>query len=417
MPTYSQESRLLIFDCDPGCDDALAIALVVRHQTGPHRARYSSVDILTVAGNVGVDQTTSNAARVLLACIGPNAGFGEDCTGFRIFRGCSKALDGRKPSAGGVHGEDGLGDTPNRLIFGRNATARATLKAIKDLLSCVHQRGSAVERLLSLASDTQSFDLLCTGPLTNLGSALLQMDPQQQIRFWSLCDRAIIMGGAFNVRGNITQFAEFNIFSDPTAARIVLDSFNAFLMNAGTDQKAKRLCFIPLDVTETVAVQLGGNHPHARPSPAAPFLNYALKKYGAFHRQHYTPPAALVREKVIEEPDSIDRARSCHKCGPAGPKSFCHLHDPLAAWILLNGWCNKKIWSRARIYIANSQHERGQILLYPTTARNTSGPRLKKWAMVPVKWLAPSRFELPHRLKFISDIADSLDLEKKWQSK
>jgi len=52
-------SPILVFDCDPGCDDALAIALVAQD------GQYRKIELLTVAGNVSVDQTTANACRLV----------------------------------------------------------------------------------------------------------------------------------------------------------------------------------------------------------------------------------------------------------------------------------------------------------------------------------------------------------------
>jgi inosine-uridine nucleoside N-ribohydrolase len=61
--------------------------------------------------------------------------------------------------------------------------------------------------------------LIAIGPLTNVAAAL-RADPSLPERW----DRVVIMGGAFQVAGNVTPTAEFNVFADPEAARVVLDA-------------------------------------------------------------------------------------------------------------------------------------------------------------------------------------------------
>ena len=79
---------------------------------------------------------------------------------------------------------------------------------------------------------------VCIGPLTNI-AYLLQQRPDLAGRI----EMIVIMGGALNVRGNISPFAEFNTWVDPEAARIVFDS-----------NVEKVLA--PLDITTTVALTM-----------------------------------------------------------------------------------------------------------------------------------------------------------------
>jgi purine nucleosidase len=78
--------------------------------------------------------------------------------------------------------------------------------------------------------------LIATGPLTNLALAL-QRDPEGMGKL----EAVAIMGGAVRTRGNITPYAEFNIFSDPLAAQIVLES-------------GLPITLVPLDVTHQVSL-------------------------------------------------------------------------------------------------------------------------------------------------------------------
>jgi inosine-uridine nucleoside N-ribohydrolase len=394
-----------VFDCDPGCDDALAIGLVVQHQLDPNEVHYLRVDILTVAGNVSVDQTTGNAARVLLACFSDKLGdkdrflqerFDQELGQFSIFRGCSKAMDGREPSASSVHGRDGLGDAPNSLIWGsEKAEKGAALKVIKRMLLPEGPKLTAAERLMRLATDGEAFDLLCTGPLTNLACALSKMNREQQTKFWSLCERAVIMGGSFDARGNITHSAEFNAFADPAAVQSVLDSFGQCVRQPGSLLSDKRLHFVTLDSTENVAIPLDRIDSKGSAFPAAPFLQYALKQYGHFHVYHCQRPQDLVKAGVIERFNPVKHAWSqiAGKSGDQELKRFCYLHDPLAAWVLLSGGCEKQIWNDSVVRIDTSRGEcRGRIILCQRRAENESRPIVIPEYGTPVKWLSLEEF-------------------------
>jgi inosine-uridine nucleoside N-ribohydrolase len=91
-------------------------------------------------------------------------------------------------------------------------------------------------RLLENAKTAVTF--VCVGPLTNMAFLL-----QQRPDLGSRIDRIVIMGGALKVKGNISPFAEFNIWVDPEAARIVFDS-------------SVKKVLVPLDVTTTVDVSM-----------------------------------------------------------------------------------------------------------------------------------------------------------------
>jgi purine nucleosidase len=91
-------------------------------------------------------------------------------------------------------------------------------------------------QLLENAKSRVTF--VCVGPLTNIAYLL-----QQRPDLGSRIETIVIMGGALNVRGNISPFAEFNTWVDPEAARIVYDS-------------AIEKVLVPLDVTTTVALRM-----------------------------------------------------------------------------------------------------------------------------------------------------------------
>jgi inosine-uridine nucleoside N-ribohydrolase len=326
--------------------------------------------------------------------------FGEEqiisSTQFRIHRGCSRALIGHTPSASDVHGMDGLGDVPDSLIWPSNNETAAVKTVIRKMFLAIKRGRTAVDQLLDLANGTEPFDLLCTGPLTNLAAALQRMGVDEQARFWAMCGGATIMGGAFHVPGNITTFAEFNLFADPEAAQLILNSFDSFVRKAKGKLKRKTLFFIPLDSTETVAIPLDEPQDDTNLKAGSIFVYEALRKYGEYHAKHCPPPSALLDRGVLQESTSLE------------PRPFCHLHDPLAAWIVINRLHEADIWSDAQIRIRScGSPNRGQVV-----TGSAQGPNSKKKAEgTPVKWLDPARFDLKYRLSFMSDIADLLGIK------
>jgi purine nucleosidase len=173
----------IIIDCDPGIDDALALVFADGHPELALRG------ITTVAGNVGLDQTTDNALRV------------RDYLGLRdvpVVAGCPRPLVRPPIHARQVHGESGLGAA--RLPAPSTGPAD----------------GHAVDYLAAAAAaEPGQITLVATGPLTNVALALR--------RYPGLAAGVrdfVIMGGSAG-RGNVTPAAEFNIAADPEAAAVV----------------------------------------------------------------------------------------------------------------------------------------------------------------------------------------------------
>jgi len=180
----------IIVDTDPGIDDAMALYFL-RASAG------IAIDRLTtVFGNAEVSVTTANAA---LLC----RRFGIDAP---IHRGADKPLvRARSESPVHVHGHDGLGDVG---VDRSRSSPVSTIAAAAALVSHINAAPGEI-RLLAL------------GPLTNLANALA-LDPSiaEKVR------DVVIMGGAFGWhgrRGNVTPYAEANIWNDPHAAQRVLD--------------------------------------------------------------------------------------------------------------------------------------------------------------------------------------------------
>ncbi|MGF7055056.1 purine nucleosidase [Bosea sp. OAE752] len=175
----------IIIDTDPGQDDAVALLLAF--------ASPGEIDlkaITTVAGNVPVAQTTTNALRIR------DLGQRGDIP---VYRGAEGPLVFPLETAEFVCGPDGLA--------GADLPAPASEAA----------PGHAVQAIIDLcrAAPEDGVTLCPLGPLTNLALAFrLAPDILPKVR------RIVLMGGAIGL-GNITPAAEFNVHVDPHAAAIV----------------------------------------------------------------------------------------------------------------------------------------------------------------------------------------------------
>jgi inosine-uridine nucleoside N-ribohydrolase len=176
-------STTIILDCDPGIDDALAIAFAAGSP------EIELAGLTTVAGNVELAKTTANALAVASF-----VGLGS----VPVTAGCGTPLLRPALHAGHVHGESGLGGA---VLPAPARTAEA---------------GHAIDFIIEAAAAAPGeITLVATGPLTNIGLAL-----RREPRLASWVGDFVIMGGSAS-RGNVTPAAEFNIWADPEAAAIV----------------------------------------------------------------------------------------------------------------------------------------------------------------------------------------------------
>jgi purine nucleosidase len=180
-------TQALIFDTDPGIDDAMALLLILKSP------ELELLGVTTVFGNNGVGQTTHNALHIL------NVAGRADVP---VIAGAGTPLARPyTPSADSVHGADGLGN----LRLPPPATAPTPWNG--------DAAGFIIDTVLSRPGEVT---LMAVGALTNLALAV-----QREPRVAQAVRRVIVMGGAVFTRGNITPVAEANIFHDPEAARAV----------------------------------------------------------------------------------------------------------------------------------------------------------------------------------------------------
>ena len=183
-------TKKIILDCDPGHDDAVAIMLA---------AASSEIEILgitCVGGNSGLNNTVNNALKVCTLV---------ERTDLKIYSGANKPIHYDLFTAEYVHGKTGLDKKGDPIIV--NADFKA-------------QEQNAIDFIIEACKSSSEQIYLCpTGPLTNIALSL-QKDPSIKNKIKEI----VFMGGAAMCLGNTTPSAEFNIYVDPQAANIVLDS-------------------------------------------------------------------------------------------------------------------------------------------------------------------------------------------------
>jgi len=176
----------VLLDCDPGLDDALALLLA---HGDPN---LTLVGVTTVGGNVKLESTTRNALQLREYLKFPSV---------PVVQGAGEPLTRTSRDAAHVHGESGLGSV---------VLPEATLPVTE---------GHAVDFIIDTLRKTPgTIHLVATGPLTNIALAL---EREPAIARWAAS--FTIMGGSYT-RGNASVAAEFNIWADPEAARIVFDA-------------------------------------------------------------------------------------------------------------------------------------------------------------------------------------------------
>ncbi len=177
--------RTFLIDTDTASDDAVAIMMAL---SAPD---VRVCGLTTVAGNVGLEQATRNALLTAEVC-------GVDVP---VFAGAAAPLTRTHEHAHWFHGEDGLSD--------RNYAAPKRQA----------EREHAVDAISQLCRAEPGLTLVTLGPLTNVALALAR-DPGLAGKI----GRCVVMGGAPCCEGNVTPAAEYNIWVDPEAARMVFRS-------------------------------------------------------------------------------------------------------------------------------------------------------------------------------------------------
>ena len=195
--------RKIIIDTDPGQDDAAAIMLALASP------ELEVLGVTAVAGNVPLSLTERNARMVTEIC-----GRGD----IAVYAGAGKPLARKLVTAEHVHGKTGL----DGVDLFEPARPLEKTHAVDFIIETLRNEPAGTVTLCPL------------GPLTNI-AMVIERAPDVVARIKQI----VLMGGGFFEGGNITPSAEFNIFVDPEAAKIVF--------GAGVP-----VTMMPLDVTHKV---------------------------------------------------------------------------------------------------------------------------------------------------------------------
>lgn len=207
--------KRILIDTDIGVDDALAVIFALKSPELHVEA------ITTVSGNVHVEQCTRNL-RITLGCM--------DLRELPLIsQGEGAPLTLPLVTSAHVHGSDGLG--------GISESSSPDGTRLYPELECPVSPISAVDTITGLVSRfPDELILVPIGPLTNIAKAMLN-SPTAMRRVREI----VLMGGVFEIYGNVTTQAEFNIYADPQAAQVVF--------NFGVP-----VTMTPLDVTHDVVL-------------------------------------------------------------------------------------------------------------------------------------------------------------------
>jgi purine nucleosidase len=182
-------ARKIIIDTDPGQDDAVAILLALGSPD-----ELEVLGVTAVAGNVPLPLTQKNALIVCELAGKPDT---------KVFAGCDAPLVRKLVTAEHVHGKTGL-DGP---VMPNPTMALQDQHAVDYIIDTLRAQPAGTVTLCPL------------GPLTNIATAFKRApDIVERVQ------EIVLMGGAYFQVGNITPAAEFNIYVDPDAAKIVFAS-------------------------------------------------------------------------------------------------------------------------------------------------------------------------------------------------
>lgn len=244
--------RKIIIDTDPGQDDAVAILLAL---ASPEEIEI--LGITAVAGNVPLPLTQRNARIVCELAGKPDT---------LVFSGCDAPIARKLVTAEHVHGKTGL-DGP----------------ALPDPTMPLQDQ-HAVDFIIDIlrAEEKGTVTLCPLGPLTNIATALRRApDIAERIQ------EIVLMGGAYFEVGNITPAAEFNIYVDPEAAKIVFDC-------------GAPITVMPLDVTHKALVTAERNNAfRALDTPVGVAVAEMTDFFERFDKEKYGSAGAPLHDPCV----------------------------------------------------------------------------------------------------------------------
>ena len=208
----------VILDVDPGIDDAIAIIIALESV---------DIDVLgisTVNGNIGSRLGALNTLKILHA-------LGR--SDIPVLQGATKPLIKRRTVRPEYfHGKGGLGGLQLELPKNKKILSKLRLSDFIEYTLKNYRKGEV--------------SIIATGPLTNIAKLFTDDNSSSTLGYLG---EISIMGGAFGLDnetfGSFTKYAEFNFYSDPEAAKIVLDeNQNLNRKVVGLDITSNPLCAV-----------------------------------------------------------------------------------------------------------------------------------------------------------------------------
>lgn len=255
--------KRVVLDMDPGIDDAIALLLAINSPVIEVAA------VTTVSGNVSIRKGTKNALRVLEAM----------STKVPVYMGASHP-EKRRPliRAEDFHGSDGLGEA---------ALGETKIRAEK-------MRALDMFTELLKSSKRNEITIVATGPLTNIAN-LVAKEPSLVKKL----DRILLMGGLYDpsVRGNVTEYSEFNFFSDAESAdRVMRMSGNGCpdITAVGLELTSDPLCIIDKNALAKIC-EIGGKTSEI----ACKILRWPVRTHSYFNLHDVFALFALIHPEIF----------------------------------------------------------------------------------------------------------------------
>lgn len=208
------EKPKVIFDCDTGNDDAVALMAAVLC------GRFDLIAVTTTYGNLSVENTTENTLRVLEFL---------HAAEIPVYMGCHEAMVKKLLPSRSINP---VAKPCTRAVAGRQVSLHEPELKLPKAQVRPQKRKAPIYLLETLRHTQVKLTLILTGPATNLAMAL-RMDPAIAENI----EEIVVMGGGVYL-ANETMAAEFNFFQDPEAAKMVLDC-------------GAKVTVIPLDATHS----------------------------------------------------------------------------------------------------------------------------------------------------------------------
>src|SRR5215216_3158203 len=241
--------KKILFDTDPGIDDACAILLALASP------ELSIEGLSVVHGNCSLEQGTANALSVLELA---------HASHIPVAKGCELPLVQTSLLAPETHGDSGLG------------YAKLPEPQSKPILQ--HGIDFLIETILASPGE---ITLLAIAPLTNVALAI-----RQEPRIVEALKEIIIMGGAIRHEGNTTALGEFNTYVDPHAAQIVY-------------QAGIPATLVPLDVTyQCILTPEDVNRLLKVDSPITKFVADATHFYMEYHNEYQKIAGCVINDPL-----------------------------------------------------------------------------------------------------------------------